>query len=478
MKPFLNKLETYHGAGKAKDHGSNGPVHVSDGGYRATSAESDFIAAAGEVGYPEIQDLQDLDSNNGFQRWLRYVSPDGKRQDAAHCYLHPRLQDGKHPNLRVLVQARVKRVIFDENKRAVGVEYEPNSIFQAEIHLTPHPTLTVKARKLVVLSCGSCGTPSVLERSGVGNPKILERASVPVVAELPGVGHDYQDHHLVFIPYRTGLGPRETGDAIISGRYSFDKALANKDPILGWNTVDVSSKLRPSDAEVAALGIDFQTAWNRDFKNSPNKPLMLMGYLGDQKSVPAGQYVSVACYTAYPYSRGHLHITGPNVDDPLDFESGFFSDPHDIDIKKQMWAYKKHREIMRRTKMYRGEVASGHPKFAPDSPAACVILDEAPSSKGPVRDIQYSAEDDRAIEQFLRENINTCYHSLGTAKMAPRSELGVVDERLNVHGVQGLKCVDLSIVPENVGANTNNTALVVGEKGAHIIAADLGLLPN
>lgn len=76
----------------------------------------------------------------------------------------------------------------------------------------------------------------------------------------------------------------------------------------------------------------------------------------------------------------------------------------------------------------------------------------------------------------MRENINTTWHSLGTTKMAPRDDGGVVDSSLSVYGVEGLKVVDLSIVPENVGANTNNTAFVVGEKAADIIAKDLGII--
>lgn len=92
-----------------------------------------------------------------------------------------------------------------------------------------------------------------------------------------------------------------------------------------------------------------------------------------------------------------------------------------------------------------------------------------------VADLEYSEEDDRAIEQWLRENINTTWHSLGTAKMAPREEKGVVDANLNVHGVTGLKIADMSIPPMNVAANTNNTALLIGEKAADIIIRELGL---
>ncbi|TQN66623.1 Alcohol oxidase [Colletotrichum shisoi] len=479
LRPYLNRFETYHGNGDAAHHGSSGPVHISSGGFRVTAAEDDILAAARRTGYPEIRDLQNLEANNGYERWMRYVSPDGRRQDAAHTFLHPLLDDGRHPNLHVLVESKVIRVLLDDRKRAVGVEYTPNPDYQAVLNTTKRPVRRVRARKMVVVSCGACGTPGVLERSGLGDKRVLDRAGVPVVADLPGVGHAYQDHNLVLIPYKTALKPDETLDGIFSGRISREDAIAGKHEMLGWNGVDIVSKIRPSDEEVKALGPEFQKAWDRDFKNDPNRPVMLSGflhaYLGDHAAIPRGQYTTVANYTAYPYSRGSIHITGPSLADPLDFETGFFSDPHDLDLKKQVWAYKHSREVARRTALYRGEVAGGHPSFPAGSKAA-LVDDVAPDTHRSVTaPLEYSSEDDEAIERFLRENINTTWHSLGTAKMAPRADLGVVDSSLSVYGVEGLKVVDLSIVPENVGANTNNTAFVVGEKAADIIVKDLGI---
>ncbi|KAJ2967717.1 hypothetical protein NQ176_g9527 [Zarea fungicola] len=90
--------------------------------------------------------------------------------------------------------------------------------------------------------------------------------------------------------------------------------------------------------------------------------------------------------------------------------------------------------------------------------------------------IEYDSDDDKAIEEFIRQRLMSAWHSMGTCKMAPRDEGGVVDKFLNVHGTEGLKCADLSIMPENVGANTYNTALIVGEKAAEIIGKELGLV--
>lgn len=479
--PYLKKLETYHGPGNPEHHGYDGPIHVSNGSFRSKRVEDEWLRAAEKFGYPEITDLQNLDTNNGWQRWLRYIDLEGKRSDTAHGYLHPRLRDGKHPNLHVLVESKIVRVLFDENKRACGVEFTPDPKFQVQMTIaTRHPKQTVKARKLVVVSCGACGTPSVLQRSGIGPKEVLDRAGVPVVEDLPGVGNNYQDHNLIAYFFESSLKPHETSDAIITGRLSYSDAVAQKHPHLGWNFIDLSSKLRPTDAEVAALGPEFQAMWDKDFKDKPNRPLMLMvvsaGVLGDFSGLDPGQYISLAPYTAYPYSRGHLHITGPDISDPLDFDMGFFSDANDIDLKKQVWAYKKGREILRRTSIYRGEVASRHPRF-PEGSKAGVLKEWTPPVDGvEIQDLEYSAEDDAAIELYLRENIQTTWHSLGTAKMAPREEMGVVDKDLNVYGVQGLKVADLSIPPENVGANTNNTAMMIGEKAADIIAKELGLV--
>lgn len=177
----------------------------------------------------------------------------------------------------MLVQSKVVRVVLNDEKRAVGVEITPNPAFQLDLGPTQHPKQVIKARKLVVVSCGALGTPLVLERSGIGKPEILKRAGVPVQVELPGVGHSYEDHHLLLYPYKTNLEPDETIDGVLRNPHKRQELIDSKDKLLGWNSIDVSSKLRPTDADIAALGPEFQKAWDRDFKNIPNRPLMLTG---------------------------------------------------------------------------------------------------------------------------------------------------------------------------------------------------------
>ena len=378
--------------------------------------------------------------------------------------------------------------MFDDSKRATGIEYIPTPSSQPEIGLSISKVSTVSAKRLVVVSAGALSTPSILERSGVGRKEVLSKLNIPVVSDLPDVGEHYQDHNLVLYPYKSASTADQTLDALLSGRKDFGAAVAAQDPMLGWNAIDVCSKIRPTDAEIADMGSDFQKAWDADFKDRPSKPVMLTGvvqsFLGDPKVLPQSedgttqQYCSVGAYTAYPYSRGNIHITSTDVKTPASFNTGFFS--HPADIKQQLWAYKKQREFYRRTDAYRGELEMGHPKFPAGSKAALhdgpVAEFSSPADRAALPPLEYSAEDDAAIEQHLRDNVATTWHSMGTCRMGPREKGGVVDADLNVYGVEGLKLVDLSICPGNVGANTNNTALLVGEKGADIISRDLGIL--
>ncbi|OTB04677.1 hypothetical protein M426DRAFT_11312 [Hypoxylon sp. CI-4A] len=141
---------------------------------------------------------------------------------------------------------------------------------------------------------------------------------------------------------------------------------------------------------------------------------------GDHTNIAPGQYLALSAFSVYPYSRGSIHITGPGLDNTLDFKTDFFSDAHDVDIKKCVWAYKKQREIFRRMNLYRGELAAGHPPFAVGFPAACIETD-APLGRD-VAPLEYTDDDDVVLEDWLRRNVASSWHSLGTYKMAPREE--------------------------------------------------------
>ncbi|QRW26048.1 GMC oxidoreductase [Rhizoctonia solani] len=195
--------------------------------------------------------------------------------------------------------------------------------------------------------------------------------------------------------------------------------------------------------------------------DSGTQPVMLQavvaGWLGPREVLPHkdARMIMMGNFTAYPISRGHVYITSTDPYAAPDFDTGFFKEQADVEV--HIWAYKHAREIARRLPQYRGEFAALHPQFPEGSAAACIKLD------GP-RTLTMS-----------RISSSKQWHSVATVMMKPKDQGGCVDARLNVYGTQNLKVADLSIIPGNVGSNTNSTALVIGEKAATIIAKDLGL---
>lgn len=121
---------------------------------------------------------------------------------------------------------------------------------------------------------------------------------------------------------------------------------------------------------------------------------------------------------------------------------------------------------------YLGEHVASHPIFPPGSNAALQMLDQ-PRQLDEVKSLQYTAEDDQAIVEWVKRTVGTAYHSISTCAMKPREKGGVVDSRLNVYGTRNLKVADLSICPANLGTNTTTVALLVGEKAASLILEEL-----
>lgn len=187
-------------------HGHDGPVDVSLGTYTSQRIDQEFIAAAEKLGWPEVPDAQDLESINTVSKMRRFISTNGKRQDSATCYLRPRLNNEEYNNLYVIVETQVVRIVIDRKSgRAIGVEIKGNPRFHPDT--SENSLCMIRARKLVIASSGAYGTPLLLERSGIGDSKVFSDASIPEAVPLPGVGHGYEDHHMVcqslMTPYLT-----------------------------------------------------------------------------------------------------------------------------------------------------------------------------------------------------------------------------------------------------------------------------------
>ncbi|TFK36632.1 GMC oxidoreductase-domain-containing protein [Crucibulum laeve] len=476
--PLSKKAETYQAEVFNDTHGSSGPIKVSMATSQFNVGEQFLeVAAAYDKDRKTTKDINAFFSCNEYGRWARYIDgKSGRRSDAPHHYIYPQ---EKNTNLKVLDRQRVVRIIF-EGDRAVGVEYVSDVTGRRQnIVQTPN---VARASRLVVIAAGAFGSPSILERSGIGAAEVLKKNNIQQFIDLPGVGENYMDHNLVFVPY-IASDDADTMDVIFRGSEDelqpyVKEWTENGRGLMAHNAMDAGIKLRPTAEDLKELGPEFENRWKTYFADKPDKPIMLTGsfaaYTGLNPAAPRRKYFSMTYFTAYPASTGHVHITsGIDPYGKLDFSPGFLDDQADLVVLR--WVYKKSREIARRMQMYRGEFDLGHPSFADDKEAAIKLAD------GPVSisasNIRYTPEDDKAIDDYHRQTVETTWHSarIGTCAMKPREQGGVVNERLNVYGVRNLKVADLSITPDNVGGNTYNTALTVGEKAAVIIAEDLGI---
>lgn len=226
---------------------------------------------------------------------------------------------------------------------------------------------------------------------------------------------------------------------------------------------------------------------------------VISGWFGDHMLMPPGKFFTMFHFLEYPFSRGSTHITSPDPYAAPDFDTGFMNDERDM--VPMVWGYIKSRETARRMDAYAGEVETMHPFFDYDSPARARDMDLATtkayalpgnlsagighgswslplapaetqptltslnSSQKEVRtELKYNTRDIQAVEEWVKRHVESTWHSLGTCSMAPKEgnsivKHGVLDERLNVHGVKGLKVADLSICPDNVGCKWTPTLL-------------------
>ncbi|PSR75149.1 hypothetical protein PHLCEN_2v9292 [Hermanssonia centrifuga] len=404
--PLLKKTETYQVApGKDDIHGYTGPLKVSYGG-KLTNIGKDFLDVAQK--FDKTRPISE-DPNGIFTSNVWIDGETGKRSDVAHHYIY------NHPSIEILTGSLVKRVIFEGN-RAVGVEYVPNPRFQPD---STAEVKSVRAKKLVVISAGTFGSPGILERSGIGAKDVLEKAGVKQFVDLPGVGENYQDHPTIFAPYLAtkgsdtldGIGRGEPEDVASKGLTSLPICLLNPSASSEWHA-----------------------QWLKD-----GQGMMAHKYIGDPLSVPARKYFCMGYFPAYPASMGHVHIkSGDVADAPLDFETAYCKRPEDLAILK--FGYKLSREFARRLPCYEGEYTPSHPVFDEASEALCK-QDVKPVPVDAPR-IKYTPDDDVALEDYLRKFVVTAWHFLGTCAMKRREMGGVVDNNLNIYGVEGLKvCV-------------------------------------
>ena len=291
--------------------------------------------------------------------------------------------DRNHDNLYLMCNTKVDRVIL-ENGRATAIRtlpmkpLDPNQL-QEKI---------IKARKQIVISCGTLSTPLVLQRSGIGDPEKLQKAGVKCQVDLPGVGLNFQDHYLTFSAYRA-KPDTESFDDFLRGdpetqKRVYDQWQLNGTGPLATNGIEAGVKVRPTDEELAQDYMkEFRSGWDSYFKMKPDKPVMhysvisgsvhlalyrtikqphakLRGsFFGDHMLMPQGKFFSMFHFLEYPFSRGSTHIVSPDPYEAPDFDAGFMNDERDM--APMVWGYIKSRETARRMDAYAGEVTDKHP---------------------------------------------------------------------------------------------------------------------
>lgn len=412
LLPYFRRSEN-QARGADEFHGTGGPLAVSDLADAHPLCEA-FIAAAEAVGIPRNPDF------NGARQegagYYQLTTRRGLRCSAARAFLKPAL---KRTNLHLRKRAQVRRVLIEEG-RATGVEVDTGAGPQR-----------IRARREVILAAGAINSPQLLELSGIGAAAHLRALGIEVVADRPAVGENLQDHyqvrHVIKASQPVTLNDRM---ASLRGRIGIglDYLLRQRGPLtVSAGQAGVFARTRP-ELDYPDIQIHFLTLST----DQPGKSLH-----------PFSGFTSSVCQLR-PESRGAVHIASADPAAAPRINASYLSAP--ADRATIVAGMRLSRRILR---------------AAPLEP----LVEE--ELKPPAE-----AETDDALLDYARTTGSSIFHPVGTCRMGADAD-SVVDPRLRVRGVTGLRVVDASIMPTLVSGNTNAPAIMIGEKGADMILEDL-----
>ena len=402
-------------------HGTGGELNVTDPIFTTPIGHA-FVEAGQKIGLNKNRDYNGKEQK-GIGHF-QFNTKNGKRHSGAVAFLRPAL---KRKNLTGITRARVQKIII-ENDKAVGVVYKKGN-----------SEITVKAKKEIILSAGAFQSPQVLMHSGVGDKRELEKHGIECKKEISGVGKNLQDH--LFYPISGYLKKQE----------GINHYLKPWDKLKGLLNYIFSNKgpytVSPLEA-YAFMHTENEERVNMQFHFAP----MQIGREYHRDMYNLNDYVREDGFTLLPSlllpkSRGYVTINSadPNVD-PI-IQPNFLSEEDDLKV------------LLKGGKI------------------AMELISQSNFSEH-VKEVYFPKDNsEEAMLDVLLNRMETIYHPVGTCKMG-HDEMAVVDNELRVHGIEGLRVIDASIMPTIVAGNTNAPVYMIAEKGADMVLGKVEVKKN
>jgi choline dehydrogenase len=409
--PYFRRSEDQERGADAL-HGAGGPLAVSNVSEPHPLCEA-FIDAAQQAGFPRNDDFNGPSQEGAG--YFQLTARNGRRCSSAVGYLRPAR---RRPNLKIVTGALATRVLFS-GRRAVGVEYRQGS--------TTH---TAHANAEVILAGGAFNSPQLLQLSGLGPAELLRAHNIDVIADMPGVGNDLQDHLQVRMLYRC-TEPITMNDVINSLRHRLGAGL----------------RYIVSRKGLLTIGAGYAGAFlrTRPDLETPDVQLHFLIFSADAAGAALHSFpgfMTSVCQLR-PESRGFVRIKSSDPSQPPAIQPRYLSSTNDCDTVVAGMSLL--RRVMEQPAMHRyiaEEIAPGSDRTS-----------------------------DANLLAYARETGTTVYHPTSTCRMGS-DPAAVVDERLRVHSIEGLRVIDGSIMPTVVSGNTNAAVVMIAEKGADMILQD------
>lgn len=406
-------------AGADAWRGTGGPVHITHMDPWVHPLTRNYLEAGRQAGLPVNPDF-----NGATQEGVgvyQINTKGGRRMSAARAFLRPAMKRG---NVRVETGALATRILF-EGARAVGIEYEQDG-----------QTKTARAGREVIVSAGSINSPQLMQLSGIGPAELLRSLGIPVVLDNPNVGANMQDHVGINYTYKANVPTLNSvlrpwwGKALVGMRY-------------------LMTGRGPLSQSINNAGGFFRTDPSRP---RPNMQLYFQAFstvvprAGERPILAPDPWpgFSIGLSNARPSSRGEIMIRTANPRDYPRIVANAYSTNHDVD------------EMLEAVKFVR--------RIAAQPAMAQVIAEEV--LPGP------SVRSDADLIDDFRRRSGTVYHPACTNRMGPDASNSVVDARLRVHGIEGLRIIDASVFPTNITGNTNAPTMMTGFKGGTMVVED------